>query len=482
MLFNSYDFLFAFLPVTLLGFYALARRGDTRLVSIWLTAASLFFYGWWDVSFLALLVLSAIFNFAFGMKIGEARSKAWLLAGVAANLLLLGYFKYAGFFIGALNDLAGRTVILWPDVILPVGISFFTFTQTAYLVDVWRGGAREESFINYLEFVTIFPHLVAGPILSHREMAPQFSDEKNLRVNWQNVRIGILLFVSGLFKKTVIADSLAPWTNFVFENASSVTMAEAWIGAISYMFQIYFDFSGYSEMALGLGSMMNLSLPVNFDSPYRATSVIDFWRRWHISLGTWVKEYIYIPLGGRERGAARRAMNLFICMIFVGFWHGAGWTYLVWGLLQGVYLFINHGWRSLGLSMPVFLAWGLTFFGETISQTFFRANTVADGVTLVRAMTDFGHIVLPAGGWASAHLGFFGRLGVTFGSWHGELPPAECAAALFTLTLILLSVPNPVRLSQRMRPGATLALVAAALFVISLLYMTRPTEFLYFQF
>lgn len=289
MLFNSYEFIFLFLPVTVVGFFLISKCSHT-FGTLWLVLASLFFYGWWDVRYVPLLCASIGFNYLVGGRIeqlaaghtiapGEhvakdvphaAARKGWLAFGIVVNVLLLGYFKYMDFFLGSVNTLAGADWFGLPHIVLPLGISFFTFTQTAYLVDAYRGQAKNESFLTYCEFVTIFPHLIAGPIINHREMIPQFVADTTFRVNWDNMARGLTIFTIGLFKKVVIADSLAPWVNDIFARADALTFLEAWIGALGYTLQLYFDFSGYSEMAIGLGLMLNLKLPMNFNSPYQS--------------------------------------------------------------------------------------------------------------------------------------------------------------------------------------------------------------------
>lgn len=330
LLFNSYEFIFLFLPVTFAGFFLLGRC-KKNYAMLWLVAASFIFYGYWDYRYVPLLFSSILFNYLVGRQIEKTRSKKWLLFGIAVNVLLLGYFKYTDFFLGTINDIAGESYFALPHIVLPLGISFFTFTQSAYLVDVYRGEAVNSSFAAYCEFVTIFPHLIAGPIINYKEMLPQFLADKTFKINYDNLAMGISIFAMGLFKKVAIADKLAIWANAAFSHTESLTFLEAWIGALSYTFQLYFDFSGYSEMAIGLGLMFNLKLPINFNSPYQATSIIDFWRRWHMTLGSWVRDYLYIPMGGNRRGEFAKMRNLFVSMMIIGLWHGAGWTFCLLG-------------------------------------------------------------------------------------------------------------------------------------------------------
>lgn len=338
MLFNSYEFIFLFLPITFAIFFLLGRYAKKSYATLWLVIASFSFYGYWDYHYIPLLFASISFNYLVGREIEKTKSKIWLILGIVINVILLGYFKYTDFFLGTVNDMVGSNYFDLPHIVLPLGISFFTFTQTAYLVDAYRGDAVNKSFITYCEFVTIFPHLIAGPIINHKEMIPQFISDKTFKVNYNNIALGLTIFIMGLFKKVVIADSLSPWVNDVFNHIDSVTFLEAWIGSLSYTFQLYFDFSGYSEMAIGLGLIFNLKLPVNFNSPYQSTSIIEFWRRWHMTLGLWVRDYLYIPMGGNRNGELSKMRNLFSSMLIIGLWHGAGWTFIFWG---------SNAWHSI---------------------------------------------------------------------------------------------------------------------------------------
>ncbi len=341
MLFNSYVFIFAFLPVALLVFYRLGKV-SRRLAALWLVAASLFFYGWWNQRFVGLLMASVAFNYAVGYLMGyrlqRGKTAGLLLAGsISANLALLGYFKYANFFLANFNALFGTTMPIG-EFFLPLGISFFTFTQIAYLVDTWRGKVREYDFIHYLLFVTYFPHLIAGPVLHHAQMMPQFARATTYRVHWENIALGVSIFVVGLAKKVLLADSLAVFSSPVFDIArqgGQPMFFEAWIGALSYTLQLYFDFSAYSDMAIGLSLMFNVRLPQNFNSPYKSASIIEFWRRWHMTLSAFLRDYLYIALGGNRKGTVRRYANLMATMLLGGLWHGAGWTFVMWGGLHG---------------------------------------------------------------------------------------------------------------------------------------------------
>ncbi|MFY9459194.1 MAG: MBOAT family O-acyltransferase [Aquabacterium commune] len=404
MLFNSYAFLFLFLPITLFGFFSLSRIGWS-VAAVWLALSSLLFYGFWDARYVTLLLGSITCNFGFGWWLSQAHASGQmsvkrrvLQLAIGVNLMLLAYFKYANFFIDNLNALAGLNWTM-AAIVLPMGISFFTFTQIAFLVDAHEGKVREHNFVHYVLFVTFFPHLIAGPVLHHKDMMPQFATPSTYRIQWGNVATGLLLLILGLCKKTLLADAFAPYATALFDAAGQgdvpLTTYEAWAGALAYTFQIYFDFSGYTDMALGIALMFNVRLPTNFNSPYKATSIIEFWRRWHITLSTFLRDYLYIPLGGNRHGTMRRHVNLLTTMLLGGLWHGAGWTFVVWGGLHGLYLIVNHLWQASTRRGWVvwpsgwagrMLGGAITFVAVVTAWVFFRADSVPQAVTLLKAM------------------------------------------------------------------------------------------------
>jgi len=390
VLFNSFEFLYVFLPLALIGFFVLGRR-DGRLAAGWLTVASLAFYGWAAPRFVPLLVGSICFNFVMGRSIirkkGDPAARRILVFAVAANLLVLAVFKYAKFFLTSVS-LASGAALPVPEIVLPLGISFFTFTQIAFLVDAHRGLAREYSPVHYALFVTYFPHLIAGPIIHHGQVMPQFDRPGTYRIDADNLARGLGIFACGLAKKVLLADSFAPFAEQVFHLASggkALSFFAAWTGVLAYTLQLYFDFSGYCDMAIGISVLFNITLPVNFNSPYKAANIIDFWRRWHMSLSRFLLDYLYIPLGGNRRGRARRYVNLMLTMLIGGLWHGANWTFVIWGGLHGLYLVVNHGWRSLvgetrlGVfrrsSLYVLAMRMLTFVCVILAWVFFRADS-----------------------------------------------------------------------------------------------------------
>jgi alginate O-acetyltransferase complex protein AlgI len=401
MLFNSYPFIFIFLPVALAGYFVANRLGAQAPV-IWLVLASLVFYSFSNWPFVALLLASIAFNYLIGWllisrHLREGRRFAVLTAGVAGDLATLGVFKYAGFVAANFNAVFSTSVTV--NILLPVGISFYTFTQIAFLVDAYRGKVGHYALPHYALFVTYFPHLIAGPILHHRDMIPQFESADSKRPNPRLILYGLIIFGIGLFKKTVLADGIQPLVALAF-NQAAPSFDQAWIGALAYTFQLYFDFSGYSDMAIGISLMFGIFLPLNFNSPYQATSIIDFWRRWHMTLSQFLRDYLYIPLGGNWHGSVLRYLNLTITMLLGGLWHGAAWTFVIWGALHGLYLCINHAWVNYGPPIPRPLrrpagvaAFLLTFVAVVIAWVFFRADSLSSAISVLSRMADPAQIV-----------------------------------------------------------------------------------------
>ena len=413
MLFNSYEFILAFLPACLAGFFLLGKRYGLDAAIGWLSIASIGFYAWWDWRFAPLLLASIGGNAVAGNAIVvlQQRSAAFgakqvLWIAVIANLTLLAYFKYANFFLDTVAAIEGtpRTSLA---IVLPIGISFFTFTQIAYLVDAWRGEVEAFSFRRYFLFVTYFPHLIAGPVLHHREMMGQFANPTIVRVQSRLIAAGISIFTLGLFKKVWLADSVAVYASPLFAAASrgdSLTFFDAWLGSFAYSMQLYFDFSAYSDMAIGLSLMFGIRIPMNFNSPYQASSIIDFWRRWHLSLSRFLRDYLYVPLGGSRCSPTRQRINLLATMLLGGLWHGAGWTYVVWGGLHGIYLTINHAWRGWRLARPAAVGAAerrlgvvLTFLAVMVAWVFFRADSFESAMRILGAMAGRNGLDLPSG-------------------------------------------------------------------------------------
>jgi D-alanyl-lipoteichoic acid acyltransferase DltB (MBOAT superfamily) len=398
MVFSAWPFLLIFLPITLIGFFAIPVRLRTAR-KLWLCADSIVFYAYWKIEYVPLLFFSIGLNYGIAELLTRCqnprRGKVILGVGVAANLLLLGYFKYTNFIVKAVFGIMHEPFKPF-DIILPLAISFFTFTQISYLVDVYRDRNLHYGFLDYTLFVVFFPHLIAGPIVRHWEIIPQYEkrDLRPMRVDWA---VGVALFLFGLYKKRLLADPISVYANAAYRTAEAgemVGFADAWLGTIAFALQIYFDFSGYSDMAIGLARMFGIKFPNNFDSPYRAGSIIEFWQRWHITLTRFLREYLYYPLGGNRRGAARQAINIMITMLLSGLWHGAGWNFIIWGGLHGCYLLIAHEWRrfreergwTLGHWSYRLTCIMITFVAVVFAWVFFRASNLPVASNVLSAM------------------------------------------------------------------------------------------------
>lgn len=384
MLFNSPQFIFVFLPLVFLIWIFLNKISHAVVAKAWLVISSLFFYSYWSEKYLVILICSLLVNYTFGrvlLNVKKLRNKNYrklaLCFGVLFNVLLLGYYKYFNFIIGSVNELSSLSINV-EHIILPLAISFFTFQQIAYLVDAYNLKCEEYDFLSYCLFVTFFPQLIAGPIVHHKEIMPQFSSETGRKINLKNITLGICIFGIGLFKKVIIADQFATWANQGFDNVSAMHMQDAWLASLSFTFQLYYDFSGYADMAIGAALLFNIRLPINFDSPYKARNIQDFWRRWHITLSRWLKDYIYIPLGGSKCSKLLNLRNLFLTAFISGIWHGAGWTFIIWGSLHGGAMIVHRLWASTGFKLNKYLSWFITFNFVNISWVFFRSNTVED--------------------------------------------------------------------------------------------------------
>jgi len=489
VLFNSFAFLFLYLPVVLAGYFVLAKLRP-RWAIAWLALASLCFYGYWDWRYLPLLMASISLNYwcAARMLVSRNRSKQWLVLGLTANLALLGYYKYANFFMASVDTLLGAPLHDW-HIVLPIGISFFTFTQIAFLVDCHRGLAGEYRFVHYALFVSYFPHLIAGPVLHHKEMMPQF--ERPPGLNAADVAVGLSIFVVGLAKKVLLADPLSPLVAPVFAAQAHPQLIEAWIGALAYTFQLYFDFSGYSDMAIGLSRLFGVQLPLNFNSPYQAGNIADFWRRWHMSLSRFLRDYLYVPLGGNRH---HRLRNLMLTMLLGGLWHGAGWTFVAWGGLHGIYLVLHRGWTAwVGTGLPQWWGRCLTFLAVVVAWVVFRAPDLTTAGDILRGMAGANGLALPHGLAAYApylHGGaqFTGIRWIDFGGVGVVvLALAIPLAFLAPNTQEIFRHYAPCAAAQRRlqwswRPRKAWSLAFSLLFLGCLFSMNRVSEFLYFQF
>jgi len=486
MLFNSYEFIFVFLPITFFVYFYLNSKRLIEASRVFLVLLSLFFYSWWNIAYLPIILVSMLFNYVVGVSLSKDKehtkvSKKMLLTfGVIANVALLGYFKYADFLIENINVMTNGHIPLL-HLALPLAISFFTFQQIAYLVDSYRGETKEYDFLNYANFVAFFPQLIAGPIVHHAEMMPQFAKTRNKVKNYKNIAMGLFIFSIGLFKKVVIADTFAVWATAGFDTATTLNLFEAWATSLSYTFQLYFDFSGYTDMAIGAALLFNIKLPINFNSPYKATSIQDFWRRWHITLSRFLRDYVYIPLGGNRKGNFRIYSNLMATFIIAGIWHGAGWTFVFWGFLHGIALVIQRAWNQLGFKLWTWLAWLITFNFINIAWVFFRAKEWEDAIKVLNAMFSL-NITLPS--FLSAKLAFLNQYSVKFGgAWLSEVDGTIVTVVWLLIGFILiLTFKNSNQRLESFKLDYKMAFFAGILFASAILSLNKVSEFLYFNF
>jgi len=491
LLFNSVEYIFFFLPISFFIYFFLLNKRLIVGAKGFLVFASLFFYSWWNPIYLPIILVSMLFNYTIGNVLSRDAShakvskKSILVFGIVSNLALLGYFKYADFFIENYNYIWNENVGLY-HLALPLGISFFTFQQISYLVDSYRGETSEYDFLNYALFVTFFPQLIAGPIVHHKEMMPQFASRWNLVKRYKNIAIGLFVFSIGLFKKVVIADAFSTWATAGFDHAHALNMIEAWATSLSYTFQLYFDFSGYTDMAIGAALLFNIKLPINFNSPYKALDIQDFWRRWHITLSHFLRDYIYIPLGGSRVSEPRVYANLLITFLLGGLWHGAGWTFVFWGFLHGTALVIHRIWKKLGFTMNKILAWFITFNFINIAWVFFRAKDFGDAINIVKSMFDF-HKIIVSEKFASV---FYYLTHISINSHVDKNYHFIFTFSLFWYLLaglfIVTTLKSSVELQKEFVINKKSLLLSISYFTISLfmiLYMqNRVSEFLYFDF
>ena len=514
MLFQSVEFIFIFLPIAFIGYHLLLTRTNQTISIAFLVVCSSVFYAVHQPIFLLILLGSIFCNYVIGQYIAERKSVIILTLGILFNVSLLTYFKYAGFIVWVYNESVSAGLSI-PEIALPLAISFFTFQQIAYLVDVHRHGRITGGWLRYALFVVFFPQLIAGPIVHHAEMIPQFEKTRRLTRLRLDVAVGFTIFTIGLAKKIILADSCGVFADIVFDRAASglePAFIESWIGATAFGLQIYFDFSGYSDMAVGLARLFGIRLPINFFSPYRSGSIIEFWRRWHITLSRFLRDYLYFPLGGNRKGPSRRYLNVMVVMVLGGLWHGAGINFVFWGALHGAYLMVNHAWRILFPAPPG--TFGRAFFGMvtltaiTIAWVPFRAHDYDTVVRVWSGMAGLNGLVLPR--TVITATGSLGQLVLDFGLrvdsdafralfWSGGLVNALCFAAA---GVIALAVPNTYQWIRRFRPvlevrsfpnqavpNALLwrptllwAGFTAALFALVVYYQAKPNAFLYFQF
>lgn len=401
MLFNSYIFVFVFFPICLLGWYGLLQAKRSSVAKAFLLAMSLWFYGYFNLVYLLIMVGSIAVNYLFHAGLSKRPDKRLMVFAVACNLGVLFYFKYFDFFLSTMNGAFGTSFVL-RGILLPLGISFFTFQQISFIVDTYRGEIRDCRFLEYALYVAFFPQLIAGPIVNHSEMLPQFRIPGKRKPDWERIASGFALFVLGLSKKVLLADTFGGGVDYGYENLTALGRADAVLVILFYALQLYFDFSGYCDMAMGLGRMLGIEIPVNFNSPYKATNIVDFWKRWHITLNRFFTKYVYIPLGGNRRGEGRLYLNLLLVFFLSGLWHGAGFQFLVWGMLHGVLYVITRFWqrhlqekydsdvtskgRQIGRKIIAAVSQIATFLYVSVAWVYFRAADVAQANMLLRTV------------------------------------------------------------------------------------------------
>ncbi|MDH5636905.1 MAG: MBOAT family protein [Nitrospinota bacterium] len=492
MLFTSYGYIFLFIPVTFVGYFGLNYLKLTRLAKVWLGLTSLFFYGYWNPDYLLLLMGSIVFNYLSAIMISYHRGRgatshqtASLLFSVTANLGLLGYFKYYDFFVSSINTAFASDMELL-HIVLPLGISFFTFTQIAFLVDTSRGRASEYSFDNYMLFVTFFPHLLAGPIIHHKEMMPQFDRLRNKFINHKHISKGIYLFFIGLAKKLVIADSIAVWANAGFDSGESLSFIQAWETSLAFSFQLYFDFSGYTDMALGVAMVFNIILPQNFNSPYKAADIQDFWRRWHMTLSRFLRDYVYIPLGGNRVGEAGVMANLVLTFVIGGLWHGAGWTFILWGLMHGVALVIHRIWKISGMEMNRYLGVFVTFMFVNAAWVLFRAPTFDTAIQVYSSMLGLNGfsagVAMPMGYLKTALINILSPMNMISVTMKFIWIPFCIYSWIPICMAVVFLMPNSTQMISKFNPGRRQLVFIGAVMAFLLLRLSTISEFIYYQF
>lgn len=460
MLFNSYEFLLVFLPLTFIIYFYLNSKKLITLSKIFLVIASLTFYSWWNVIYLPLILGSMIFNFYVGQFLGKKRTKQMLTFGIIGNVALLGYFKYTDFFIENFNWALNKDVELL-HLALPLAISYFTFQQIAFLVDSYRGETKEYNFLNYALFITFFPQLLMGPIMHHKEIIPQFQTKWKSFIKWENVALGLFIFAIGLSKKTLIGDPLTDYAQYAFDNAQKLSMVEAWYASVSYVLAYYFDLSGYADMAIGIGKMFNIDIPKNFNSPYKARNFADYWKRWHITLSRFLSDYIYKSLGGNKSLVWVMYLNIMITFFVSGFWHGAGWNFVVWGLLNGIFVVMAHMMKKANLEMNFYVAWFLMFFGLILTRILFVSNDFADAWYVTTTLFDISNLRFENLFYIDPYLQSF-----------------YIVLALY----LALACKNSMEISENFKPNFKYIFYTVILLTASLFTFSSAKEFLYFQF
>ena len=504
MLFNSYIFIFLFLPIVLLGYFLLNRTKKYQLSNLFLIGMSLWFYGYFHPTYLYVICGSIFANYllSYGMNHTEKTGvrRMLLLVGIVLNVAVIFYFKYYDFFISNINAFFGSSFTLH-YVVLPLGISFFTFQQLSYLVDTWHGETKDYGFLEYALFVCYFPQLIAGPIVLHKEIIPQFRDEAKRKFRSENFARGLYIFSLGLFKKVLLADTLGRGADWGFDAIASLSGPQAFLVSLCYSFQLYFDFSGYCDMAIGIGAMMNITLPQNFNSPYRATSVMDFWARWHMSLTRFLRQYIYFPLGGSRKGKARTYVNVMLVFLISGIWHGANWTFIFWGVLHGFMQCLNRFFKKTWDKVPKAIAWLTTFLFVDLAWVLFRADSISDGMALIRRIFSVDSWMQTFAGMKAGNAGALALANADgslteqfhlteFQLLEGKLPVLTSISAVipafYLLVLLLISFVIVLRAKNsgqlQFKPTWWRSLIAVICLVWSVMSLSGVSTFLYFNF
>jgi len=489
MLFNSYLFILLFLPLTAAIYFLLNRYAAARWARLFLLLASISFLSFWNVYFVLVIIVSVFVNFVCGRALSIAAAnhpsgrKPILIGAITFNILFLGFFKYANFFIDNFNAVSSSHIGAL-HLLLPIGISFYTFMQIAWLTDIYRHGGFRYDFLSYCLYVTFFPYVVSGPIAYHHEVIPQMQSETARHLNAANICRGLFIFSMGLFKKTVIADTLAVVADGGFAVSAAMTFTEAWLTSLSYTMQLYFDFSGYTDMAIGAALVFNIDIPANFNSPYKSLDIREFWRRWHITLSRFLRDYIYIPLGGNRSGEVRMLLNLMITFLIGGLWHGASWTFVFWGFMHGAALCIHRLWLKTGFHMNKIIAWILTFNFINIAWVFFRAASWEDALKILRGMAGLNGILVSPRLAENPFWQSLTSVGIRFGEWRANLPQAESLEYFFCILLIpfVLATRNSTELLKKFSPTWKYALATSLMMVAGLVLLNHSRSFLYFNF
>ena len=490
MLFNSYEFIFVFLPISFFIYFYLNHKRLTSASKAWLVLTSLFFYSWWNITYLALILISILFNYSITntmveydeSKKASFSKKTLLLTGLVFNIGLLAYFKYMDFFIENVNVVFDFEIGLL-HLALPLAISFFTLQQIAFLVDSYEGLVKERNFLDYTIFVTFFPQLIAGPIVHHQEMMPQFASLRNKVKNYKNITLGLYIFSIGLFKKVVIADTFSVWASAGFDTSTSLDLLEAWVTSLSYTFQLYFDFSGYTDMAIGSALFFNINLPQNFNSPYKATGMIDFWKRWHMTLTNFITTYIYTPIikSFNKLTFHKAMLATVITFLIAGLWHGASWMFIIFGGLNGLGIVINHYWRKYKVKMNNVLAWFITFNFVNITFVFFRAKDWDDAIKVLGSMFSLENIVLPR--LLFSKLEFLNQYSVNFGPFLQKIDGGIQTFILLILSfIVVLKFRNSTEKVYAFQSNYRTAMETIIYLFGGILSLNRVSEFLYFNF